>query len=256
MLHVPFVSTSPLHLRVKRFDVMTVKFLSVSNWRSDMKHTCLWFLVIVSIVAFQMAFGRRHNPGGYRRRKVGLSVRQIYYKDEEPRERRRRFGSLQHGGCRQLPRQRRRKCQRRLRPSRSDYLEAPLSSEVTPSADSLSSTASIEPVTVSTTTSLSTSTASYSWPMRDIGFHFAQMADAFAQSLNYRVQYKEDQSQCPKVASSPVCHEIRRNECWSGDGCKDSGGICCFNGCENVCYNPQQILQPLETVRRERSKSA
>ena len=191
---------------------------------------------------------------------------QIYYKGGQPR----RGGSNQGGRargrfsqppvehldirCRQLPRQRRRKCQRLLRlnpqqpPSRSDdfYLEAPSDLQHTQDQQIKDSDKSlIEPVSSSVSSapkeseaSLETSTEA-SWP-RDIGSHFAQMADAFAQSINnfqiQRVQYSDS---CPRVVTAPICERDDPNECWSvgrKDRCKDNA-ICCFNGCHNVCFD-------------------
>ena len=154
-------------------------------------------------------------------------------------------------------RRRSRKCQRRYPRqqyrARSDYLEAP---RAPPPAAAVTEYIQIE------TNNVSTEDPALSWT-RDISSHFAQMADSFAQSLqgsnieagvgdssSYRVQYNSN-SVCPKPADEPppICRRRRGNgsaaathECWSAghnDGCKDSE-VCCFNGCENVCYNPPQ----------------
>ena len=174
---------------------------------------------------------------------------QIYYKDpplrrgDRPRG---RFNSHQEHldiRCRQLSRQRRRKCLRllRLRPSTSEgpqrsdkfYLEAP--SDLQPSE--------IEPVSSSPPTTPRSTTTTAPWA-RDIGSHFAEMADAFAQSINglqiQRVQYSDA---CPKIAEAPICEREDKNQCWSvgrRDRCKDSA-ICCFNGCHNVCFDPNSV---------------
>jgi hypothetical protein len=146
--------------------------------------------------------------------------------------------------CRQLTRHRRRKCHRQIQRSSSDYLEAPTTAATAEKT-------SIEPVSPSTTTDNSP------W-IQDIGVHFAQMADAFAQSLyDTRVRYNQaaaaamPSQACPKVSSPVACarQELRGNQCWtvgSRDGCKDSA-VCCFNGCENVCFHPASVtVRPQE----------
>ena len=133
---------------------------------------------------------------------------------------------------------------------------------------------SIEPVTLSPVTATqkalpSTTTQktvtetliSDSWT-RGIESHFAQMADAFAQSIDnknineYRVRFEYNAAAasvsskiCPKLSDDQKCaRQSSKNECGlpgTRDDCKDNS-VCCFNGCENVCYHPR-LTSPVKT---------
>ena len=191
----------------------------------------------------------RKQPGsGYRRKKVSLlkSVK-IYYKDPA------RSGAEARGHrfCHHRSRFKRRLCNRplrhlRLKPSRSDIDIAEYDKDIAP--------------TVSTTT---TTTMTYrTFSPEDFGPYFSQIATAFAQSLDSgavlnQVQYNSgpikavDQDkglQCPKLPSQPpVCaSSYAMHECWSvgqkDPDCQGENALCCFNGCENVCYTKSSTL--------------
>ena len=121
-----------------------------------------------------------------------------------------------------------------------------------------STTSSTTPASTSSSTSVeSVSLKAESWT-RGIGSHFAQMADAFAQSISeYRVRYATATALCPKLGEDQVCaRQSMNSECWSvgvRDGCEDNA-VCCFNGCENVCYNPNK-RQPMKKLTQPHSMS-
>ena len=47
--------------------------------------------------------------------------------------------------------------------------------------------------------------------------------------------YTEPQNSCPPVSSNPQCtYENSQEQCWAQGDCPGHG-LCCFNGCANVC---------------------
>ena len=195
---------------------------------------------------------RDRGGSGYRRKKVSLlkSVK-IYYKDPA----RRAEPSTNRLCYRSRSRLKRRLCHRprklRLTPSRSDIFMAEYDK------DFIASTVS---TTTTTTTATTTTTYPKTFSPEDFGPYFSEIAKAFAQSLESgavlnQVQYNsgpaktEDENkgpQCPKVPTNPpVCaSSYAMHECWSvGQKDADCKGdaLCCFNGCENVCYTSSNI---------------
>jgi len=179
---------------------------------------------------------RRPPRGGYRRKKVSLlkSVK-VYYKDPPCRLR----SKLGRKIC-----SRPRKLRRRLKPSRSDTIADYDNAEILQT----------------TTTSTTTTTTEATFSSQDFGPYFSEIAKAFAQSLESgilknQVQYTDQakphhshqENSCPTLPSSnaqTICaSNFAMHQCWSV-GKKDSdcqGDLCCFNGCENVCYRPQEV---------------
>ena len=203
----------------------------------DMKPQVYALLLALLLWADFLEAARQLRPrGGYRRKKVSLlkSVK-VYYKDPRthPPCRRSRLGRI---FC-----SRPRKLRVRQKPSRSDPI-ADYENEI--------------PNTTTPKTTTSTTTQA-TFPSQDFGPYFSEIAKAFAQSLDSgailnQVQYtgssqQQHQDSCPKLPSGQaqtVCaSNFAMHQCWSV-GQKDSdcqGDLCCFNGCENVCFRPKEV---------------
>ena len=82
----------------------------------------------------------------------------------------------------------------------------------------------------------------------NFGPYFSGMADRFSETMinSYRVQYNEKQQSCPKVPTDRTfyCDPEVEHACWSVGvpdvDCEDRA-LCCFDGCKNVCFHPDQV---------------
>jgi len=96
----------------------------------------------------------------------------------------------------------------------------------------------------------------------EVSSYFEEIADNFSNRLEgYSVQYQElsvdaetsKDGQCPKLSDNVTCANTlyAKNECWSigqPDTDCENQALCCFNGCENVCFQGIKVIDASEVT--------
>merc|ERR1712241_656703 len=96
----------------------------------------------------------------------------------------------------------------------------------------------------------------------EVSSYFEEIADNFSNRLEgYSVQYQESSldaetsknGQCPKLSDNVTCANTlyAKNECWSigqPDTDCENQALCCFNGCENVCFEGIEVIDASEVT--------